>query len=768
MLFLAPWLLLGLTAAAIPLVLHLRRARHIEKIVFSTTRFFDEQFIRSARRARLQNLLLMLLRMALLCLLALALARPLLKMRGFTPLAGRRRVAIVLDDSASMGMVTERGSLLDRAREAALKVVEDLSPTRGDSVTVILAGERDAGPRALFDEPTPDLAAARQAIEQVRVTDLASNLDAAVAAAARALGADPDDPGADFGAGGLEIFVISDLQQSAWAGETAAKLSPRIGLLLVSTQPALPAAADNLSVDAVQFGAPRPVLGVPFPLRALLTNHGDRLQRVEVDLVIDGQTVAHRSVQVAAARSHVVRFVHRFTVAGWAGGRVSIRLAQAGHTDALPADNHRHFAVRVEQSIHVLAINGAPSRISAKDELFFFRLALTAGSDQPDAAAARRHVRIKQIEPDQLNADILARYPVVVMANQADLQPAQLQLLERYVDGGGGLWIALGDHVDPAAYNTWFGPHRLHGGLLPARLGAQVLDADPLDPLDPDTGGFVATVNRAHPAIAGFADAQLGYLTSVRFTGRFRIDAAAPSVLMSTSDGQPVLVEKRFGRGRVMLLASTLDRDWTNFPLQPAYVPWVYHMVSYLSYPQLDHSGFIRTGRKVRLPTSIASQHAPQIVAPDGTIIYPEPAPPTADRAGGLLFTETESAGVYTVRDSRAGGGDDRRQLLIAANIPSDESQPVYFGRDDLAATMGPDTSWLLVTDPDAVADVGEVARQGHELWNYLLILALLVGLFEPWLANQLTRRRGSTAADSLDRRSVPAPIDRAPDSEAA
>ena len=89
--FAAPLFLFGLLAAAVPLVIHLRRARHVRRIVFSTTRFFDEAFIRAARRARLQDRLLMLLRMALIMLFVLALAQPLLKLPGLGALGGGRR-----------------------------------------------------------------------------------------------------------------------------------------------------------------------------------------------------------------------------------------------------------------------------------------------------------------------------------------------------------------------------------------------------------------------------------------------------------------------------------------------------------------------------------------------------------------------------------------------------------------------------------------------------------------------------------------------------
>ena len=73
--FLTPWFLVGLLAAAIPLIIHLSRSRRTKKMRFSTTRFFTDQFLRSYRMSRLKELLLLALRVALCALLALALAR---------------------------------------------------------------------------------------------------------------------------------------------------------------------------------------------------------------------------------------------------------------------------------------------------------------------------------------------------------------------------------------------------------------------------------------------------------------------------------------------------------------------------------------------------------------------------------------------------------------------------------------------------------------------------------------------------------------------
>src|SRR5688500_1025739 len=107
--FLSPLFLVGLLAAAIPLVIHLSRSRRTKVMRFSTTRFFTDQFLRSYRMSRLKELLLLACRMALFALLAVAMARPLLMPRGQSFLSGgARSVVLVLDNSASMG-ATEGG-----------------------------------------------------------------------------------------------------------------------------------------------------------------------------------------------------------------------------------------------------------------------------------------------------------------------------------------------------------------------------------------------------------------------------------------------------------------------------------------------------------------------------------------------------------------------------------------------------------------------------------------------------------------------------------
>ena len=78
-LFLQPWFLLGLSAIALPALIHLIHRRRRRVVPFSTLRFLLQTDRRSARRHRIVDLLVLFLRMLLLALLALALAQPYLR-----------------------------------------------------------------------------------------------------------------------------------------------------------------------------------------------------------------------------------------------------------------------------------------------------------------------------------------------------------------------------------------------------------------------------------------------------------------------------------------------------------------------------------------------------------------------------------------------------------------------------------------------------------------------------------------------------------------
>lgn len=749
--FLAPWFLLGLLAAAVPAVIHLRRSRRMERIVFSTNRFFDEAFIRASRQAKLHDRLMMLLRMLLLMLLALALAQPLLRLPQLTGLAGTGRVvAIVIDDSASMNRTTDVGSSFELAKAAAITIIDELSASNGDQATIILAGwsqERTAdnsqassetsstqpstqNSRVLFTTPSSDFAAIRKAILDLKPTDLGTDLSGAVTIADKTI--TPLAGSAWHKT--REIYVLSDLQSTAFTGPNSLTPGPGTGLYLVSLAPSPKDVqanhTNNLAIDALQYDAPHPMIGVPFTFRALVVNHSQSPKLARLNLIVDDQIAAYKTITLQPARSQIVRLEYRFTQPGWHAGRVQILPQDVTMTqavDALPADNHRHFALNVLPGLKILAINGSPSAVATQDELFFLRLALT--SHDSDTASNQR-IELTQIAPDQLTESLLQDHGVVILANVASLTPDALDALEKHIDQGAGLLITLGNQTLPATYNPWSSAARNHQGLLPAVLGNSVQQDVSIQKISPD-----------HAVTAGFFTQRYGDLSNAQYKQFIELTPLPhANVLLSTANENPLLLERPYGRGNVMLYASTIDRDWNNQPLQPAFVPLMLRIASHLAQGGLQRSGFFSTGQSILLPDTFTPGNMTAVELPDHVMSYLNHAPSTGSDAA-TRFEDTQQAGVYSVftRENQPAS------LMFATNIPPEESIVLPVTKDDMTPFVAANVPWVFIESPGQMDQATRLARQGTSLWQQFLLIVLLIAVCEPWLANRWTQWRSSS-----------------------
>jgi hypothetical protein len=728
--FLSPAFLWGILAAVIPLIIHLSRSRRTRKMRFSTTRFFTDQFLRSYRMSRLKELLLLALRMALCGLLAFALARPLVmpEEQSFL-MGGSRAVVLVIDNSASMGYAENGQTMLDRARNAARELLDHLQPN--DTISVVLAGRRADGSEVLFPQLTPDLGEVSQAINSLQVMALGTDLTGAVLKAEEIL--------TKSNAASKEVYVLSDLQESGWEKpdeQTATKGDSEVLYFFVSVRPKT---VSNLAVTAVQYASPRPMVGVPFAIRAHVNSQGEQTRPSEVRLYVDGQKVSERRLEkLPNGRWAAPRFFHTFTTGGWHTGYVEV------DDENFPLDNRRYFALEVLDAVRVLAVNGAPSRVPHLDELLYLKFALTGGEEDEKSP-----IRLKEIIPADLANTDLGKYPLVILANVEALSDLAVEKLEAFVDRGGSLLIFLGNKVQAAFYNqNLAAPNRLPGGLLPGRL----LKIDG-NPAGDDQFASVSTVDYDYTPLESFKDSKID-LTRVTFKALWGVDAGQSAVLMRASTGSPLLCEKTFGKGRVLLFTSTCNRAWTNFPTRPAFLPWIYQLVGYLAQDALVPQTFHTTGSWVSVPIS-ATGGIPQIAVtkPDGTSGH---VTTTNDPENPVVFTDTVSPGIYTL----TAPDKKEKPAQIAVNLDSYESNLAYLD-DELARRAEGDESSsrtakveaglkeffpgrpriVYVRDPAQVIEASLSARHGLRLWDIVLVVVLVIALFEPWLANRISVR---------------------------
>jgi hypothetical protein len=192
--FLHPWVLVGLTAAAIPVLLHLLARREPPTVVFPAVRYLITTTREHQRRLKLQNLLLLLLRTLLVIALVLAAAGPTAPLRG-VPGHAPSALALIVDNSPSSGAVVGGSPRLAQLRGAARAVVARATPE--DAIWLITAdGVPQRGDPATLES---QLAALDVSLRRL-------DLGAAIALAREALASD-ERPG--------EIALLSDMQATA-------------------------------------------------------------------------------------------------------------------------------------------------------------------------------------------------------------------------------------------------------------------------------------------------------------------------------------------------------------------------------------------------------------------------------------------------------------------------------------------------------------------------------------------------------------------------
>jgi hypothetical protein len=721
-------MLLGLLGAAVPVVIHLLNRRRDPVIDWGAMQFLDLGR-RARQKIRLTELLLMLARMAMLALVALALARPFWARSsergnggvGQEGGASPRDVVLVIDGSASMerkaGGTTPRELAVRWARE----FVRRLRP--GDSVAVLVAGDRV---RPLVDPPSFDRERVETALASLKAARGSSDLPAALVEAFRVLER-TQNPRRD-------VVVLTDGQRSAWRAGEARRwdlvrelrrrlpVPPRVWSIALGAG----AVADgpNGSVGPVSVSRTLATPGLPITVTTDLANAGPGPLTRTAELLVDGRP-APGSAQVVgpipAGGKAPLSF--RTSIATLGDHVLAVRLVG---DDALPVDDESALPIKVTAALPVLLVDGEPGLEPLSGETDFLRAALApTGDDTPQVHAV-------VVTPERFGADALKGQNMAVLANVDRLGPEQVAAVGRFLDGGGGLLIAPGDRTDASAWNDlpW----------MPARLGESKGMPGAREPL---AHPMPRTFNG--PLLRPFGQGDAPPLAEADlFT--YRVLAPVPGAAVSArlDTGDPWVVERPHGRGRVLLLAAPLDAEAGTLPVNPDFVPlvheWAFHLAGGAVNPRL-----IRPGEPLIFeldPPPAANVTSLTLQTPGGATVA---VPVVRTSASARVRVDAASEpGIYRLSLPDPPGGFAYASV-VGEGRESDDAplEPAE------AAKLAEGWPLAFESDPSRLsARLFEAERGGrHEVWR-ALILATLAGLcLEVYLTRRLVRGQGLAVA---------------------
>lgn len=709
MFFLNPWLLLGLAAAAIPIVIHLTGRRRYKTVPWAAMEFLLASQRETARRLKLLELLLLALRVAILALLALALARPVIRPDAWLAAFGKgsRALCLVIDGSYSMGYRFAEASLFEAAKATGRTLASSLSP--GDTLSVILASDR--AETIIHGESRPS--AIERALEGLEPTCRTTDLYPAVREGVRLL--------TEARAAHKSLAILTEGCRHAWPEGRAhdwASLAdlvsrdpnpPDIAVILLG-----PPDRANAAVTAVV-----PPDRIITPARTTsIEVHAERwgdLDQTEstFTLTLDGEirgSATAKWSQPSGPGRAATTFHFALEGPGDHTGFVAIA------PDPLEIDNRRYFIISVREKIPVLCVDGDPSEDPGPPETFFLAAALSPAGP----ATLPNPIDLRIIPSGDLESTDLEPYAIVILANVGDITPESAERLKTRLSAGGGLIIFPGDRVRPDAYAQLFGD-----AALPARLG------EPIGiPGDASSLRTFGTPNLRHRAWSWFRDSHLPALADIGLYRVFplvSVESPAATILLSFRSGEPAAVERDYGLGRAVLFSFPADTDWGNFPTHPLFLPLLHSLIYSLAIDEAEPSG-VRVGQPfaVRLPPG---HEPPTVTNALGALLGRMAAAET----GWAAFHATGFPGVYRVSSPEG-------TRAFAVNVDTAESDLTPVSIDQAQRLLGS----LPVTFYPSPNGIGTSSgpRGPRELWPVVLLTAIVLSLFELVVARYLGRHR--------------------------
>lgn len=615
-----------------PILAHMARQTPVERQAFGAMMLLERLLRRTRRRRRVRDRVLLALRLLALLLVVLAVARPELRLPDERPRVGASgRMVVIVDNSLSMGLREgtpghpSGPSLLSRAREQAQALMDELP--EGMRLGLVSTSGGQGGAQALLPGLDTDRAAAARALEQLELsaesTDLAGALRQARALLAGEAGevvvfTDEAGPGVVSGAGvELERLVSRGV-----------RVVPRV----LRHDP-----ATNVVVRRVVYGE-----GVEGgSLRATITGYGPRAVEVMVTAVLPGDSriSAFATVPACTEASMAAEDDQRgedcsevvvvFTVPPEVPGGVGVVMVDDG---VLAADDALQFHLPRVGASRVLVVDGDPGPSPIRSEIYFLERALAPWGRlgtgiTPEVTAPGG---IGRLDPEQ--------HRVVFLANVGDPRPLA-DSLSSFVRGGGGLVITAGDNLAIDRYNAAL------GSLLPGTLRS------PRNLVDLNAAGGIAV---QPPSAASTSDLMAPFVRSggADFSRMYQRrllvldlldDPDEVTVHLSLDNGMPLLVERRVGRGRVLLVCGSVDLAWGNLPLQAAFLPLIQRLVGWLGAETEGSTarfeGIAGQAVEVQLPT-------PEL---EPTVLDPAGDPVAVRHLPGRLVFVPRQPGPYTL-----------------------------------------------------------------------------------------------------------------------
>lgn len=698
-----------------------------KRVQFGSLMFLSQTPKQLVKKRRLRDILLMTVRASLIALLALAFARPFLppNLVPFVTTAENESVVLLLDTSFSMGMAAsgEAGeTAFDQAMAEALNRIDSSSPS--DEIAVVSFSDV---PRQLSELGT-DKEIHRTALATLRAPDNRSTrfYDALRLADEILQGARHEQ---------RRVVLLSDMQQSGWpASMENWKLAAGVAFEPVQLAPVVARntfvedlaitmrrATTSATTSTARTSArsnPANSMTVRVDARVVESNTDDDATPTGNRATLQIGSLSPESHEVPATSSSRVSFQKRVDDTGLFSGSLKL------NDDALAVDNQYYFSFAVAERPSVLSIDGG-SRSNYR-ESFFLQKAFDLGAESRyDFSTGNESL---------LTRRALAGKSIVFAGNLSSFSTAAIGAIREYVEEGGLVVLSFGDRSNLAVHRTALRELGVGStGQVTSPIAAQGSEA------------IIGDVTWRHPVFSDLQGAAGGILRP-KFRRYVSVapDSAA-TVIASFDTGEPWIIEKRIGRGSLLVTTATLGSEWTNFPINELYVPFVYQLAGYAVNIGKDRMMY-RVGETVMLTGrageewTVRNPHGDEFLVTVQTAAITSATPDIAGASTASargIFRQTDFPGQYVATNGS-------RRVVFSVNLDPMESDVRFRDPDQVYASVVPPSTDNVAANVSAATLLLE-EEKNQKLWRLLLGLVLLLFLVETFLANKPKLARRTT-----------------------
>jgi len=746
--FLFPTLLtIGLPLIAVPILIHLINLRRQQRIRWAAMQFLLESQRRNRRWIFLKQLLLLLTRMAVVAVLVLMLAHLVMRNQWISLLGrGTTHHLVLLDDSYSMSDRWNDTTALGEGKKAVQAIIDQAAQQTDNQLVTMLrfseAAQLSAGAQPkVFSEPINDTF--RSKLESMLAGMEPSQTDVGPADALKAIPRLPLAKNEQT----LVVYLVSDFRARQFSSATEIRkllsdLKDKEHVAQIHLVRCVREARPNLAVTALAPESGVRAAGVEIWMRATVANYGDAPARgATLQLEQDGDALPAIALDDIPPRDEIT---HKFRVqfAGVGGHSLTASLG----AEAVETDNRRYFACNLPAANPVLIVDGSQDGLGGHQ----LSLALAPGANIP--TGWQPHV-----EPGSFLADPekLKQQAAVCLLDVPRLAEDEVTALEQYVRDGGGVAFFIGANTDRSFYND----RLFHNqeGLFPAPLlrPTQLMDRG-------DAPDLQVT---QHPLFQVFGGRRNGFLPVLMINYYYALQEdwqppkdGSVQVIAELRNKHPLVIEKRYGKGRVIAQLTKLSSGetplgkWSNWSLNPAFPVLANELASYLAATrQSDPLYNIGDDLAVTVDDGKYDPHFRFTLPakPTTTTSAPgEPAGATGTSATGRAVARPEqlidatvswnhlsaklekapTAGIYQVQLQPINGPIERREFAV--NVPN--------GEGELAITPNPDITRQLAGIDYQMHDAKDMALNSQQLAGFQMGDALLGGLIILLLVEQL------------------------------